>query len=389
MAKRLIKVIPSVVDMAGVASENQESLFSVDEESYLKLDRNEATVSPSPGVLKEICRALDKSALNRQPDFKSRRLRRKLSLYTGVNFKNITCFGNIADACSALIRTYLGPGLEVLIAGRSNDRFEQASLAVGAKVNQTIHSDCFEPKLDEIIKAITPKTRVIYISNPNSISGAILTEAEIVFLLAYSENAMIVVDEAFFEYCGLTVTELVDQYSNLTILRSFSSAFALAGLDVAYLMTDYENLRFINRVGYGQSPCTLAQVAAEKAIDELNYTAGYVRLVNESKKMLYENLLRLGYNFRITSANFMMLKVDDPRGFTDQLKRSNIYIKNLDNLSEFDNYVKITIGTPSQTGVLLDALARLAESYASVSERQTEIRTALNRLNAQPEMEQI
>jgi len=387
MEKRLIKVNPMVLDMEDLEPETQESLFAIDDDSYLKLDRNEATVSPSPGVLKEVSRALDKLALNRRPDLKSHRLRRKLSLYTGVDFKNIACFGSVADACGALTGTYLYPGLEILMVGRADLLIEQAAMAAGATINYTEHNDYFELKIEEVINSITPKTRLIYLSNPNSLSGAILTEAEIVFLLAYAENSLVIVDETFFEFCGLTVTDLIEEYPNLAILRSFSGAFALAGIDTACLLTDYDNLRFINRIGLGQAPNSLAQVAAEKAIDELNYTAGYVRLVNESKKMLYESLLRLGYNFKITAANFLLLQVNDPQKLTAELKLSNIYINNLDRYQEFKNHVKITIGTPSQTGVLLDALARLAESHATVHIRAEEIRTSKNRLEFEQELQ--
>jgi len=365
MEKRLVKVKPYILDLCDPEQDLQESLFSLDENSLLKLDRNEATVVPSPLVIKTISKSLDSLSLNRQPDIRTRKLRRKLSYYSGVSFDNIACFASLTIATDTLARTYLQPGLEALIMSPSENCFANSVVSTGARLVFTRHADIFAPTIEEMVDGINSKTRLIYIANLNSISGALLTEAEIVFLLSYAENAIIVVDESCFEFCGATVTDLLTKYSNLVVLRTFSKAFALAGLDVSYILTDSRNLRFINRLGLDKGPNTLAQIAAESAIDDINYTANFVRSVNESKKMLFENLLCLGYDFRITAANFFLLKVKDPDTLVEALTENNIYVNNLSGVVGFEDYVRITIGTPSQTGVLLDVLAKLSGAQTS------------------------
>jgi len=95
MEKRLVKVKPYILDLCDPEQDLQESLFSLDENSLLKLDRNEATVVPSPLVIKTISKSLDSLSLNRQPDIRTRKLRRKLSYYSGVSFDNIACFASL------------------------------------------------------------------------------------------------------------------------------------------------------------------------------------------------------------------------------------------------------------------------------------------------------
>ena len=285
------------------------------------------------------------------------------TIWKSVRVNNSICsafFANSAAAFDAVTRTYLHPGLEALSCLPAALHFDISATVAGARVVYPKIKDIFEPGMAEIVSAITPRTRVIYLPNPNSVSGASFTEAEIVFLLAYAENTMVLVDESYFEFCNLTVIDLVRRFSNVIIFRTFSKAFALAGLGTSYIVTDPRNLTFINLPGYHKEPDVIAQAAAQTAIDDINYVMEYVRQVNESKKMLYENLTRLNYNFRITPANFLLLKTADPDELANMFRNNQILVNNLDNVPGFENYLRITIGTPSQTGILLDILAKSA-----------------------------
>jgi histidinol-phosphate/aromatic aminotransferase/cobyric acid decarboxylase-like protein len=154
----------------------------------------------------------------------------------------------------------------------------------------------------------------------------------------------------------------------------------MAGINSAYLLTDPNNLRFIGRVAEGKEPGVLPQIAAQAALEDTSYTAAYVQQVHESKKMLFETLPRLGYDFRITLVNYFLLRVKNPEKLITTLAKNNIFIKSLSDIEQFENHVRITIGTPSQTGVLLDILGRVAESQALPHEDYA-AEPAVNRLN--------
>lgn len=378
MGKRLVEAVPHVLDI----NEPEHDMFAeasgLEEKTFLKLNRNEATITPSPLVANKISESWDSLSLNHYPDFKSEKLRYKLSDYTDADVKCIACYSSMSTALDALVRTYLQPGYEAIAGWPVERLFRNCVISAGAKVISPKHADTFSINIEEITAGITSKTKLVYLANPNSVTGSMMTEAEIVFLLSYSENALVVIDESYFEFCGLSVVDLIPRFPNLAVIRTFSKAFALAGFGVVYLLTDTTNLRDINKLGYHNSPDTLAQIAAEAAIDDLSYTAGYVRLINESKKMLRENLTRLGYDFRITPANFFLLKINNPDHLTETLKENKIFVNNLIEIPEFDNYVRVTIGTPSQTGVLLDILAKLASSQTmSSSKTQNALKISL------------
>jgi histidinol-phosphate aminotransferase len=365
MDKHLVKVAPHILDLPDMGEESQEALFALPGEPCLKLDRNEATIAPSPAVEECLRQCINSQSLQYEPDLSSRRLRRKLSRYTGVGFDNITCFSSKPVAFETLCRTYLADGSEAVISSPNDSAFGHIAIGSGAKVVNTLYSDIFTPSVDQIISNIGPKTRLVYINNPNSPTGALFSEAEIVFLLSYLENSMVVIDESYFEFCGVSMVDLIKKFSNLAVVRTFSKAFALGGLDAAYLLTDSSNARFINRLAWYNGPSIMAQVAAEAALDDINFATDYVRKVNRSKRMLFDSLLRMGYDCRVTAANFILLSVKDNVAMVSALAKSNIYVKALINMAGLENTIQMTIGTPEQTEIVLDILGRLAKDQAT------------------------
>ena len=364
MSKKYVKVLPSVIDLKFPGLDRQEALFSPDEDTLLKLDSNESPIRLSESVIDSLKTAIETKSLNRHPDYSARKLRRMLSRYTGVSFDSITCFNSEATAIESIARTYLEHGLDSLVTWPNEGMASYNIAATGARVINTQFENPFEPRIEELISGISHKTRMIYISNPNPITGAIFSEAELVFLLSYAQNIMIVVDESYFEYCGNTIAGMIGDYPNLIVTRNFSRAFGLAGLDLCYIISDPENLRHISKFAAGKHPNTITQTTAIAALNDPKYLAKSLYQLNESKKMLHDVLLTLGYDFVISPANFITLKVNDPVSFTEKLVQKNIYINQLANLPGFDNYVRVTIGTPAQSGILLDILGELTESQA-------------------------
>jgi histidinol-phosphate aminotransferase len=362
MERQAIRIAPQVLDLAEPAKDPQEALFPTSSETPLRLDNNESTVAPSPNVINILKKAIDTVSLNNRSDIQARKLRRQLSQYSGVAFDSIACYANQAAALETLARTYLYSGMDALIVGPADNPLSHYASAAGARVINSQFRDPFEPAIEELVSGITQQTRLIYISNPNGVSGATLSEPEIVFLLSYAQGIMVVVDESYYEYCGVTVADLIDRFPNLIVLRTFSKAFGLAGFDTHYLLTCRENMKYLSRLGYGKTPGLLAQVAAGAALDDLYFPADLNRQINESKNMLYEGLTRLGYDFRITSSNFFLLAAANTEHLVKTLAKQNIFVRDISHLNGFQNYVRITIGTPSQAGILLDILSELSSS---------------------------
>jgi histidinol-phosphate aminotransferase len=364
MEKQLVKVAPQTLDLADVDGEIQEALFAIDNRLVLKLDNNETTVGPSPLVFKAISQVAANYQLNIEADTNSRRLRRKISHYIGANYNSIACFSGTTAAMAALAKIYLAPGLEALVSWPAEKSVVDILTASGAQVNKTDYRDIFQPTVEEIASHVGHKTRMIYIGNPANHTGARFSEAEIVFLLSYAENSLIILDESYYEYCGVTMVDLTRKFSNLVVLRTFSKAFALAGTPTSYIITDPQNIRYINRIGQYSAPDILAQTAALAALDDISYMVDYVRQVNKAKKMLFDNLSRMGYDFITTAANFILLRVSDCEGFVRSLARNNIYVRDLSDIPEMNGFIQMAIGTPVQTEIVLEFLGRHSKDHA-------------------------
>jgi histidinol-phosphate aminotransferase len=364
MEKQLVRVAPQTLELADVDGEIQEALFAIDNRLVLKLDNNETTVGPSPLVFKAISQTAANNQLNIESDIYSRRLRRKISHYTGANYNSIACFSGTSAALTVLAKTYLAPGMESLVVWPAEKSVVDILIASGAQVNKTQHDDVFQPTVEEIARSIGPKTRMIYLGNPANHTGARFSEAEIVFLLSYAEKALVVLDESYYEYCGITLVDLTKKFSNLVVLRTFARAFALAGTPTSYIVTDPQNIRYVNRIGQYSAPDLLAQTAALAALDDISYMVDYVRQVNKAKHLLFDNLTRMGYAFVIPAANFIILKVADSDSFIRSFARNNIYVRDLSDIPELSGYIQMAIGTPAQTEIVLEQLGRMAREYA-------------------------
>jgi len=201
---------------------------------------------------------------------------------------------------------------------------------------------------------------LVYICDPNNPTGAMLSEKEIVRLLELSPQQMFVIDEAYFEFCNQSVAELVLRYSNLVVVRSFSKAFGLAALRIGYVLSDPDNLEYIHRIKVGKNVNFLAQIAAVAALEDLSYTERYIQEISHSKEMLSKGLREFSYEFHITPANFFLIRFKSPKEAILALEEKGIFVRDRSTVPQLEGFVRITIGTTSQTERVLEVLSKLA-----------------------------
>ncbi len=366
MQRRLVRIANAVLDLEPYnATEGRYPRLNDLRSGILKLDRNETTVGPSPAAVEAIKNFIINRPLNWYPDPDAEELKIKISQYVSHPPDHVSCYGGTDIALEHIARTYLEQGTEIVISAPVFSNVRVAAKSTGARVIEVYHPDAFNPGIETLVEHIGPRTRMIYISNPNDPTGALFSEAELVFLLAYAENVMIVVDEAYFEYCGRSAVDLVKRFPNLTIVRSFSNVFGLASLGVGYIISDPENLEFIQRIKTGYGLNSVAQIAAFAALENLDYTREYIVAVNQSKKVLSSNLPEIGYEFQMTPANFFLLRISEPGEATEFLEQEGIMVRHLAGIEQLEGYLRVTIGTPEQTDGLLLVLSRMAEQFAT------------------------
>ncbi|MBX7149112.1 histidinol-phosphate transaminase [bacterium] len=311
----------------------------------MKLDSNESTSTPSPHVTGSLIEFVQKSQLNWYPDINSTTLIEKLSKYTGLPTEMIQTFNGSDNALETICKTYLTHGDEVALCMPAYDHFRLYAESCDATLVPVFGPSPFVTKVDALLNAITDKTKIVYIVNPNNPTGLLYNEREIKNILDKAKGqALVIVDEAYFEFCNHSMAHLVPFYSNLIVTRSFSKAFGLAGLRCGYVLTQANNLEAINKIRVGKNINSLAQVAASAALDDVEHMERYVSEVNSARSWLSGKMRNMGLFVHETPANFILLKVANPQGVVDFLAKNNVFVRDRSMIPQLNGFLRITIG---------------------------------------------
>ncbi|MBL7073638.1 histidinol-phosphate transaminase [candidate division KSB1 bacterium] len=314
--------------------------------NVLKLDWNECIVAPSPKVINSILSFVRmKNALNWYPDVEAKALKEGLSRYVALPTNFIEVFNGSDAALEYITRVYLNQDSDVITPFPYYDNFRIYVLSCGAKIEIIKFDDPFKVELDKITKAISTKTKLIYIINPNNPTGVFINPEELKEIIFLHRNTLFVIDEAYYEFCGKTTASFVTTFNNLIVVRTFSKAFGLAGARCGYIISQPENIKAINKIRVGKSVNSIAQVAALAALRDIDYMKRYVNEVKKSKKFVVNYLKQKGYKCVDSHANFVLLRVDNPSKIVQLLERKDVYVRSRDTISQMKGFIRITIGT--------------------------------------------
>ena len=331
----------------------------------LKLDWNEATIEPSPRVRERIMQLMEEPGFfNLYPATLDEELLDALSRYTGLPKNNLQYFGSADVLHEYICKVFVSVGDPVMIVGPSYDNFRLTCQANGAEVFYSNYTDSFEfdsERFENDILDIEPA--MVYICNPNNPTGNLHTKEYVEYLLNEFPDTLFLIDEAYYEFAGLTVKDLVLKYDNLLVSRTMSKAFALANFRVGYLLASQDNIQFINKIRNPKNLSTFAQQAAVAALNDTDYMWRYVEEVRSSKREFLEELGRVAPEV-VTYAghgNFSMLQfptVEEKKAVNKWLADNNIFVRELSQSQQVERCLRITIGTRQQMQTVLSVLKK-------------------------------
>ncbi len=332
----------------------------------IKLASNENPLGPSPLALKAIHEFSEK--INRYPYGDCYYLRSKLANILSVSEQEII-FGNGSNEIIELIvRTFLRPGDEAIMAHPSFVVYSMIVQAAGGK-NVIIPLSEWRHDLPKMASCINEKTRLIFIASPNNPTGTINTQDEMdEFMQKVPSHVIVVVDQAYFEY--VTSPEYPDCLSyfregkNIILLRTFSKIYGLAGLRIGYALAREDIIDAMNRIRQPFNVNSLAQIAALSALDDYAHVEKSRQINNEGKRYLYREFKHLGLNFVETEANFIYVYFENEvsQEIYNKLLQEGVIVRPVSPTA-----LRITIGLPHENEKLISALKRVLNKGSTTS----------------------
>ncbi len=323
----------------------------------LRLDFNENTVGAPPHVIDFIKRFLTAADLSIYPEYDN--ALEDLSRHFAVTKDELTLTNGTDEAIQVLVNTYLDGGNRVLILRPSYAMYRFYSQLAGAAVEEIDYQpETLAFPLEELLERITPATRAIFLSNPNNPTGTGTDVTSVRRILEKATNAAVLVDEAYYEFSGITILPLLNEYPNLFVSRTFSKTYGMAALRCGCLFSNAQNMAHIRKAQSPYSVNALAAMVARIAVQDQTFVEEYVLEVLTARELLYVGLERLKIPYIASQANFVLVQMADRAvQIRDELRSRGVLVR--DRSYELPGCVRVTVGTRDQIQRFLDELEQI------------------------------
>lgn len=323
----------------------------------MRLDFNENTVGCSPRVIAFLRDRLTREGLSVYPDYT--RVKAKLAAFFGVGQDELLLTNGTDEAIQVLVNTYVDDGGEVIALRPSYAMYRFYAEVAGANVVEVDYlPPAVEFPMEGVLGAITPRTRAVLIANPNNPTGTAIGLDAVERILQAAPEAAVLIDEAYYEFFGVTALGLIAKYPNLFVSRTFSKVYGMAAMRMGCMFSQSANVAYMHKAQSPYSVNMLAAMAAEAAVDDAEYIRAYVAEALESRELLRAGFTKLGIAYVESSANFILgyfgSRAVEVR---DALREKAILVR--DRSYEIPGGVRITVGTLEQARRVLEELERI------------------------------
>jgi histidinol-phosphate aminotransferase len=351
------KLTPYNIGLADLSVDELKTLLH--KENVCKLSFNENPLGPSPRAIEAMIQAL--YGLNRYPNSEGDMLRQRIAELEGIAPEQIILANGADEMLFMIALTFLEPEDEVIIPRLSFGTYFAATNLMGARTVVSEMCPDWGIDLEDILRRITSKTKMIFLCNPNNPTGRIIPHLELTsFLSQVPSNILVIMDEAYKEYAvSPDFSSLVGSVSSekgLIVVRTFSKIYALAGARVGYGIGPSELIRAINSTRPPFNVNGAAQMGALASLDDFEHVKA-VRSINEQgKEILYSTFEELGLDYLPSDTNFVFVDVgQDSEHIFNQLLKSGIVVRTLKGYG-LETQLRVSIGKEEEMQLFADAL---------------------------------
>ena len=323
----------------------------------IRLDFNENTVGCSPKVAEFLKTAITQAQLSVYPEYEE--TRPKLARHFGVDPGQLLLTNGTDEAIQVLVNTFVEPDEEVLLMHPSYAMYRFYAEVAGARVREIEYdAETLAFPVDRFVANINNQTKLVMLANPNNPTGTSVSMLQVERVLRANPNCAVLMDEAYFEFCGKTALPFIQRYQNLFISRTFSKAYGMAAMRMGCLMSHEDNIANMRKAQSPYSVNLLAAMAAAVAVDDREYVENYVKEALSARDLIYAGLAEMTVRHWRSEGNFVLFHMGERAGdICAELRRRGILVR--DRSYELPGCIRVTVGTKDQARKFLQQLKEI------------------------------
>lgn len=340
--------------------------YGIAPEDILKLGSNENPWGASKKAQKAVADCAIE--MNRYPESNHEYLKEKIAEYAGVQQNQVIVTGDGADELLDIIaKTLISEGDEFIVHPPTYTYYEYTFKLYNAKpvyARWDVESNTLD--VESVLDSITDKTKVIFLCTPNNPTGGLISHDDIVRIVE-ATDALVVVDEAYWEFAEVNNVDLLDKYNNVLLLRTFSKVMGLAGLRVGYGLASPELLEKISRIKPVFSVTVPSQKAVLATLDDKEYIEESTRKSIEEREYLYESVKAIdGLDIYASKSNYLLVDLHDSgytaAEITEALMKRGVIVRDCTSFRDLDEYyMRISIETHPKNERFIEILKEVID----------------------------
>lgn len=330
-------------------------------EGMIKLNTNENPYPPSPEVLRAL-REIDTEGLRRYPDPSSKVLVDAIAESYGVDPEQVFVGVGSDDVLAMTYMTFFNSGRPILFPDITYSFYDVWADMLRIPYEIQPLDEHFNICKEDYRK----KNGGVIFPNPNAPTGVLLELSDIEEIIEANRDVVVVIDEAYIDFGGVSALPLVEKYDNLLVVQTFSKSRALAGMRIGCAFGQPQLIKYLNDVKYSFNSYTMDETAlaiGAAAVRDKTYYKQTVEKIVSTREWVKKELRALGFVFEDSMSNFIFAAHSSVRALyiLEELRKNNIYVRHFHKPIRISNYLRITIGTDEEMKKFLKTLKNILE----------------------------
>ncbi|MCD6250646.1 MAG: aminotransferase class I/II-fold pyridoxal phosphate-dependent enzyme [candidate division Zixibacteria bacterium] len=287
----------------------------------------------------------------------------RLGAKLGIDSSTVIPFTDYTDMLTTLLSFVAGDQDKFLVAGHATPELAIIADRAELKIVEILGASPFVRHLEDILEAIDSEKAIVYMANPNLVTGSTHSLAHLDQIARVISKGTLILDEKFFDYYGITGLPLLEQYEHIVVIRSLTAGFGIGSDQSGYLVGSH---RFVNRFreefAWSRITTTMHSLVTTTLVNEDVANKRLTQVYDEALRIASE-LTQIGVQNRITSTDFLLLRVADPKAVGNQLAAFGAPVENLEGYPDLENYLRYRIQSPLSNDNFMAAFRKMPPEH--------------------------